>query len=163
MSRAIASTPVDSPPPGDPPRRPAALGGRWLAAALPILFFGWMYGGSLLLLLGLLNGIGYMAYGARPLTGWYYGSGVIVALAVPVVGLILARLLRRSMWVRCFRTALALSVLAPCLAGMAWSVAQSPRFEPPAPTRTPTEVVESRNPYRDCVTISGGTNTCPGG
>lgn len=163
MSRAIASTPVGSPPPGDPPQHPAPPDRRWLAAVLPFLLFGWMYGGSLLLLLGVLNGIGYMVYGARPLTGWYYGSGVIVALAVPAGGLILARLLRRSMWVRYFRTALALSVLAPCLAGMAWSVTQSPRFEPPAPTGTPTEIVESPNPYQDCVSISGGTNTCPGG
>jgi peptidoglycan/LPS O-acetylase OafA/YrhL len=148
MSRAVSIAPQE------PPVAGSGVGRR----LLPVLFFGWMYGAVLLLLLGLLNQLAWMSIDDHQLTGWYYGAGLIVAFTVPVAGLVLARLSGHEQWERWFTAGVGLAFVALLLVGVAWSATSHPHFQEPAPVER-----EPAGPYQDCVAISGGTNTCPGG
>jgi membrane protease YdiL (CAAX protease family) len=153
MSHATGTDPHQVPPSGAARR-------RWAGMLLPGLFFGWMYGSSLLLLLGLLNQIAWMSADEHRLVGWYYVAGLVAAFTVPSAGLVLARRAGQRQWSRWFGRALGFAFIALLLVAVAWCVTGAPRYqdrEPPAVEREPS------NPYQDCVVISGGTNTCPGG
>lgn len=135
---------------------------RWPDAVPPVLFFGWMYGTALLLLLGLLNQLTWMGDPTHTLRGDYYAAGLVIAFTLPVAGIAVAVATRRRQWLRRFGVAIGCAFVALLLVGTAWSAGGAAevrddrtevRDDPAQPTQSPDR----------CYTISGGTNTCPGG
>ena len=127
---------------------------------LSALFFGWLYGTSFLLIVGLIrwwtpSTIAGQAQEDRfaTVTGRYLIAALVLNGVVPIAGALLARLSRDEFWSQHFPGALVGMVFVFVLMwGLADRVAR-PLFGPePSPEPTVTQ----------CLPVSGG-HGCPGG
>lgn len=114
-----------TPPPED--RR-----ARRVSALLAVLFYAWMYGTPLFLLLGLVNRVWPWpepelaeAY-AR--TTRYFVTGLVLAIGAPVLGIAAAVAARQRRWVIRFGYALGCLVLIGVCLASADSMATGPLF-----------------------------------
>ncbi|MBM7773954.1 apolipoprotein N-acyltransferase [Actinokineospora baliensis] len=130
-----------------PDQRPSLLPLLWV-----LLFFTWLFAVPALALESALSGWSFMGSPSAAalaksdrLAMW----AEILAVAVPLVGVVLALITRRNAPMRVFGTILFLSVV---VIGCVW-VAESRHNPAPAPTPV----------YRGCQEHSGGDNRCPGG
>lgn len=132
-------------------------------AALCALFLAWLYGVPFLLIVGLIRRTSspHLATRAQAQTFGATTDAVLIAalalnLAVPLSGVLLARLAREPYWTRHFAWSLAGTVLI-CLAVSAADAAATA----PLIGYTPADQ-EPVPPVDHCVPISGGRG-CPGG
>ncbi|WP_433532973.1 hypothetical protein ACQPYA_13770 [Micromonospora sp. CA-263727] len=131
---------------------------RWPEAALGVVFFGWMYGGPLLILLGLANrtttfpDADLAAVHAR--TTRYFVAGLAVTFGAPVLGLAVALAAGRRRWAVRFGYAIGFALLVGLALAGIQSMARAPLSG---------QTVEPSPRPPSCVAYSGGTNTCPGG
>ncbi|MFC0503227.1 hypothetical protein [Micromonospora costi] len=127
------------------------------------LFFAWLYGVPFLLAVGLMRRAATpytptreaaRAFGAT--TDALLTAGLLLGAALPLVGLLVARLAEERLWWRHFAWALggtALLYLAVALAGSTATgplIGHTPAHQEPVP------------PVGHCVPVSGGRG-CPGG
>ncbi|GAA3776554.1 hypothetical protein GCM10022225_75640 [Plantactinospora mayteni] len=132
-------------------------------AGLGVLFVAWLYGVPFLLIVGLIRRTSspYLAtrsaaqaFGAT--TDTLLTTALVLNLALPVTGVLLARLVRHRYWTRHFGWSLVGTVLIYVAVSIAQSAATAPLIgwtpddQEPAPRVT------------QCIPTSGGRG-CPGG
>jgi hypothetical protein len=127
---------------------------------LAALFFGWLYGVPFLLIVGLIRRASspYVptpaqaaAFGAR--TDTFLMAALVLNLLLPVTGMLFARLIRDSFWVRHFIGALVGMVSIYLVVLIAARAATAPLIGD-VPSDQPVPAVTQ------CIPISGGTG-CP--
>jgi len=130
---------------------------------LGMLFFAWLYGVPFLLIVGLIrrtsspymaNHAAAQAFGTT--TDTILTAALVLNLALPVAGVLLARLVRDRYWTRHFIGSLVGMVLIYIAVSIAASAATAPLIG-----WTPTDQ-ETKPRVTQCIPISGG-HGCPGG
>jgi hypothetical protein len=132
-------------------------------AGLGALFFGWLYGVPFLLIVGLIRRTSAAAFATRAeaeryavVTDRFLSIALVVNVAIPVGGLILARLLDDKFWLRHFAGSLAGMTLIFVLVAVVAGRASAPLIGTVPPDHEPQPRVTQ------CIPISGG-HGCPGG
>jgi hypothetical protein len=130
---------------------------------LGVLFVAWLYGVPFLLGVGLIRRttspymptrVGAEAYGA--VTDRWLTAGLVLNLAIPVVGVVLARLARERFWISHFAGAIAAAMLIFVAMAVVSSHATTALLgHVPASDEPPAAVT-------GCIQYSGGPS-CPGG
>lgn len=132
-------------------------------AGLGVLFVAWLYGVPFLLIVGLIRRTSspFMATHAAALafgatTDTVLTAALVLNLALPVAGVLLARLLGNQYWIRHFAWSLAGMALIYVAVLIAGGAATAPLIGWTPADQGPTPVVTR------CVPVSGG-HGCPGG
>jgi len=130
---------------------------------LGALFFGWLYGVPFLLIVGLIRRTSAAAFATHAeaeryaaVTDRFLSIALVVNVAIPVGGLILARLLDDKFWLRHFAGSLAGLALIFMLVAVVAGRASAPLIGTVPPDHEPQPRVTQ------CIPISGG-HGCPGG
>ncbi|MFV2088711.1 hypothetical protein [Micromonospora sp. LOL_021] len=130
---------------------------------LGVLFFSWLYGVPFLLIVGMIRRMSspYLAtraeaqaFGAT--TDTVLTTALVLNLALPAVGLLLAWLIRDRYWIRHFLGSLAGAVLIYFAVAVAGQAARTPLIG-----WTPVDNEPEPRVTR-CIPTSGG-RSCPGG
>jgi hypothetical protein len=130
---------------------------------LGALFFGWLYGVPFLLIVGLIRRTSPATFATHAEaeryavgTDRFLTIALVVNVAIPVGGLILARLLDDKFWLRHFVGSLAGMALIFILVGVVAGRATAPLVGTVPPDQEP------RPRVTQCIPVSGG-HGCPGG
>ncbi|WP_204299762.1 hypothetical protein [Actinoplanes campanulatus] len=130
---------------------------------LGALFFGWLYGVPFLLIVGLIRRYTLPTFATRAeaehfavVTDRYLSAAMGLNVAVPLLGLLVAVMLRDRYWRTHFLGALAGMLLFLAAYGMAATQSAAPLIGTVPPALEPVPEVTV------CIPASGG-RTCPGG
>ena len=130
---------------------------------LGALFFGWLYGVPFLLIVGLIRRASPPRFATHAeaeryaaVTDRFLTIALVLNVAIPVGGLILARLLDEKFWLRHFAGSMAGLALIFILVAVVAGRATAPLIGTVPPDQGPQPRVTQ------CIPMSGG-HSCPGG